>query len=409
MSTPTRSKNCFVIMPFGKKLIRDGLVIDTVDGDDAAEPAGGKIVDFEHIYRFLIENTIKGMNINCIKANRIPRAGWIHFEMFHQIKDSDVAIVDITALNPNVFYELGIRHALAKHATILIRQGGTRIPFNISGLNVIEYPDDLSNEQRVRHARQQIRQFVQHGLNSPHVDSPIHSVLKLRIGEEAKRIADQETFCFEPPRLAGRQICLITGDLRHVRTIDAWVSSENTNMEMSRHYERSISAVIRYFGAKRDPTGQVVDDVVANELARQVGPNAHVVPGTVVATGAGELARTHNVKKIFHAAAVVGHVGEGYRAIPNIELCVHNALEKADDTQNEADPVRSILFPLMGTGQGGGTLDEIAAKLFRAAISYLRSNPGSKLQQVYFLVWSEQELETCRRILHEMSQPSAAH
>ena len=91
-----------------------------------------------------------------------------------------------------------------------------------------------------------------------------------------------------------KQICLITGDLHNVKNhADVWVSSENTNMRMGRHYDRSISSVIRYLGAKKDATGNVVQDQVSLELGAIVGDNGNVSPGTIIATGAGEIEKSH--------------------------------------------------------------------------------------------------------------------
>ena len=60
-------------------------------------------------------------------------------------------------------------------------------------------------------------------------------------------------------------------------------------MQMPRFFEGSISATIRYYGAKRDFAGRVVDDTIADELKHAMGGVTDVVPGTVVVTGAGEL------------------------------------------------------------------------------------------------------------------------
>jgi O-acetyl-ADP-ribose deacetylase (regulator of RNase III) len=409
MSPSKRKKNCFVIMPFGKKRVHDGMVIDTEGDGPSAGAMEGKIVDFEHIYHFLIEKTITEMDINCVKANRIPHSGWIHFQMFHQIYNSDVTIVDITALNPNVFYELGVRHALAEHATILLRQRGTRIPFNINGLNVIEYPDDLTDETQVNRTKEKIKAFVQNGLDLQHVDSPVHNVLKLKIGMEPKHITKEDIIPYALTSAMGKpkQICLITGDLQNIRKkIDVWVSSENTDMEMSRHYERSISAIVRYHGAKRDSNGRVIDDIVAKELAEKVGHDKHVLPGTVIATGSGELLRTHGVKKIFHAAAVFGQIGKGYSPIADMGVCVRNALKLANE-ELKAENLRSILFPLMGTGTGRGALEPIVKQLIDAAIAYLEANPRCKIQEVYFLVWSQQELAACKNVLRQAPEATA--
>ncbi|MGA7934200.1 MAG: hypothetical protein WCA35_11685 [Kovacikia sp.] len=97
------SKKCFVIMPFGIK-----------------ENVNGEIIDFDEIYNCLIKPTIEALNIKCIRCDEIAETGWIHSKMFEHIYESELAVVDITSLNPNVFYELGIRHALVKAVTVLI-------------------------------------------------------------------------------------------------------------------------------------------------------------------------------------------------------------------------------------------------------------------------------------------------
>jgi hypothetical protein len=48
-------------------------------------------------------------------------AGNIRSDMFALILEADIVICDITVHNANVFYELGIRHALRKKHTVLIK------------------------------------------------------------------------------------------------------------------------------------------------------------------------------------------------------------------------------------------------------------------------------------------------
>lgn len=199
----------------------------------------------------------------------------------------------------------------------------------------------------------------------------------------------------------GKQIALITGDIRNVKVADIWVNSENTNMQMSRFYERSISAIIRYLGAKKDNVGNVVEDIIADELAEIMGNNLIVQPATVLVTGAGELERTHNVKKIFHVASVHGEIGFGYRPVNNMEYCITNSLQKADSEELGSLGLKSILFPLMGAGAAKGDLKEIAGKLLHAAISYMGTTEDSKMEVVYFLTWTDVELDTCKAILEE--------
>lgn len=51
---------------------------------------------------------------------------------------ADLVIADLTSLNPNVIYELGIRHAFCKK-TILITQNRSELPFDLAGHQCIEY------------------------------------------------------------------------------------------------------------------------------------------------------------------------------------------------------------------------------------------------------------------------------
>jgi len=137
MSLPENG-TCFVIMPFDEKT--------SVEGDR---------VNFDRIYDDFIVPTVEAAGLTCERCDRIDEAGNIHRRMFQLIWSADVAVVDLSLLNPNVFYELGIRHALRRSLTVLVRRKGTGVPFNIAGLNVIEY--DETNERSLEAARRKIQ------------------------------------------------------------------------------------------------------------------------------------------------------------------------------------------------------------------------------------------------------------
>ena len=376
------NQRCFVIMPFGEKIDVDG-----------------SVVDFDVVYNHIIKVTLNNMNIECIRCDEIDEGGWIHPKMIRYIYESGIAIVDITSLNPNVFYELGIRHTLRQAVTVLIRRKGTDIPFNIQGLNIIEYDQfDIAN---VEETKKKIADFIKNGLSLYRKDSPVHEVLNLKIVTESRRLHRTKVFKYKIRNTNDKYICLITGDISNVKNVDIWVNSENTNMQMARHFDRSISSCIRYYGSKRDKAGKVIEDTVANELYEIVGDHAIVPPATVIITDSGELKKTHNVKKIFHAASVIGQVGKGYSPIHDIRMCINNSLAKAESNDLCDVDLKSILFPLMGTGTGRGKIEDKAAELIDSAISYLINNTASRIQEVFFLTWSDKELEACQRILQE--------
>lgn len=371
-------KKCFVIMPFGKK---------TVDGVE---------VDFDHIYHELIEKAVESLGVDCDRCDEIIDSGSIIKKMFRGIFDTDVTVVDITSLNPNVFYELGVRHALQKHVTLVIRQNSDQpIPFNIRGLNILGY--DIGSDDQLEIGRENIRKHIQNGLDKQSIDSIVHEALDdLKVDRRSKSIEPVEEKLYQLIKIPGKEIGYITGNIKKIKNVDIWVNSENTNMQMARPFERSISATIRYEGAKKDRAGYVIDDLIANDLLAVTG-GRDVAPGTVIPTASGELERTHKVKRVFHAASVVGQPGEGYKPINNIADCIYNALNLVDNDEELAnEDLQSILFPLMGTGTTRLSAQGIADNLIDAALAYIEENPQSKINKIYFLVYNEQDREICR-------------
>ena len=377
-------RNCFVIMPFGEKMDVDGTLIN-----------------FDDVYRELFVEPAKSLGFNVIRCDEIAQAGSIHKDMFSHIAMDDLVLVDITTVNPNVFYELGVRHALKPSITVLTKYRGTKVPFNIQGQRVIEYPSETGSWAA---SRTEIRNFVVNGLRENETDSPIFTILQdARKDWKRERIDSLKEHLYRLRKYTHRRLSIITGDIREWPGIDVWVNSENTNMQMARFYDRSLSAMIRYEGAEKDDNGEVVNDTIAQELAALLGARETVTPGTIYVTGAGALAATRGVKKIFHAATTQGVPGSGYQVILDVEKCVTASLRRMDHERYRHDELRSIVFPMMGTGEGGGDVNVVAGRLIRAAVSYFVSNPASNVATVCFSAWNRRDLDACLAALEGLA------
>lgn len=209
-----------------------------------------------------------------------------------------------------------------------------------------------------------------------------------------------------------RILGLITGDIQQVCDVDLWVNSENTNLQMGRFYDPSISGLIRYLGAEKDKEGNVTNDIVADALMISVAESTSenggqkgnfpaVKPGLAFVTTSGKLKDSHNVQGIIHVATVFGEIGQGYTPIKNMGVCVQNALAKANEYAPAIKKDRvSIVFPLLGTGTAKGNLDLVVQDLFYSVLSYFESKPNSKVDRVYFLTWKEYERDTCLTVLN---------
>ena len=194
------------------------------------------------------------------------------------------------------------------------------------------------------------------------------------------------------------RIGVIPGSIRRVRCADIWVNSENTDMEMARFTEFSISGIIRYWGARRDEMGRVTADCIADELAAKVGRRRPVAPGTVIVTTAGALTESNNVRHIVHVAAVHGEPGAGFRQVQNIGWCVTNALIEAERLADRDDHIRTILIPLLGTGVAGANIESTVRAMLDAALDHLIARPNTSLRAIYFLAYRNTELAVFRTL-----------
>jgi len=116
--------DCFVIRGFGEK-----------------KDSGGTLIDFDRVDRELIRPAMAQCGLSGGTTTVVQGAGPIHQDMFELILLATVVICDITVHNPNVFYELGVRHALRKKHTVLIKgsPSNDQAPFDIAGLRYMEY------------------------------------------------------------------------------------------------------------------------------------------------------------------------------------------------------------------------------------------------------------------------------
>lgn len=222
----------------------------------------------------------------------------------------------------------------------------------------------------------------------------------------AKPIHVSEVLLYQPAG-GGPLIGIATGDLRRARCAELWVNPENTDMRMARIDEFSISSIIRYEGAHRDATGRVVHDVIADELDRKVGARRPVAAGTTVLTGAGRLAH-QGVRYVAHTAAVQGEPGAGYRQVSDIGRCALDVLAEVDRI-TDPHPVRSVLFPLLGAGQGGGDPKQTALALAGAALNYLAAHPNTSVTSVYILAYTDLELAACRAAYKRLGLQRTRH
>ncbi|WP_255088518.1 MULTISPECIES: tetratricopeptide repeat-containing protein [unclassified Synechococcus] len=114
--------HAFVVMPFGRKPGGDGVPID-----------------FNRIYSNFIHPALKKAGLEPFRADEEQRAGNIHSDMFQELLLADLVVADLTIDNPNVWYELGVRHALSARGVVLICGGRVPTAFDLQPDRKLRY------------------------------------------------------------------------------------------------------------------------------------------------------------------------------------------------------------------------------------------------------------------------------
>ena len=114
---PVKKKTCFVISPIGS-------------ADSETRERSDKAL--KHVFKAALEP--RGYQV--IRADEISVPGSITLQVLEKVLESDLVIADLTEHNPNVFYELAVRHASEKPVIHVIDATET-IPFDIADLRAI--------------------------------------------------------------------------------------------------------------------------------------------------------------------------------------------------------------------------------------------------------------------------------
>ena len=88
-------------------------------------------INFDEVERLLIAPALHAVGAEGGTTIDIVKAGNIRVDMFRRLLTADLVVADLSIHNANVFYELGIRHALRDHGTFMLRCEADNYPFDL--------------------------------------------------------------------------------------------------------------------------------------------------------------------------------------------------------------------------------------------------------------------------------------
>jgi hypothetical protein len=112
-------KKCFVIAPIGQE-----------NSEIRARS--------DQVFTYVIKPAVEQLGYEAIRGDQISQPGNVTSQVIEHLMEVELAIVDLTGRNPNVYYELAIRHG-AKKPVIQIKQTLESLPFDIVGTRTIDF------------------------------------------------------------------------------------------------------------------------------------------------------------------------------------------------------------------------------------------------------------------------------
>lgn len=145
--------------------------------------ATGQTFDLDKTFTDLIKPAFDRADINCFRAIDINRTGSIDKIMYRWIYEADMVVADLSTLNANVFYELGVRHTLKPKTTIIISEQEllSRLPFDLSHTIVHKYEhlgEKIADDEKERFVQHLSEMAVSLRDKPEESDSPVYTYLE---------------------------------------------------------------------------------------------------------------------------------------------------------------------------------------------------------------------------------------
>ncbi|MEK6763493.1 MAG: TRAFs-binding domain-containing protein [Nitrospirota bacterium] len=237
--------HAFVAMPFGVK-----------------KDSQGAEIDFNRVYTELIKPALEAAGLDVFRADEEERAGDIRTDMFQELLIADLVVADLTLDNPNVWYELGVRHALRARGVVLIYGGRVTTAFDLYTDRKLRYniKDGVPDSTTIEQDKQSLTDMVKATMESWHGRkvSPVYHLMpnlqepdwkSLRIGDVQEFWQQHDAWerRIELARKAGRiGDVLVLADEAPIAAFraEAWIQAGET-LRKAEHFNFALEQLER--------------------------------------------------------------------------------------------------------------------------------------------------------------------
>lgn len=322
---------CFVIMGFGEK----------------TDLGTGRILNMDMTYKFLIKPVCEGLSIECIRADEIKHSGVIDVPMYEWLYKADLVIADISTLNANAIYELGVRHALKPSTTIVMAESQLKYPFDLNHISIMNYVHlgcDIGGST-ILSFTQQLKEKIEAILKKMEDDSPVYTFLKgmkrPEFSVEVPVASSEETATLNP--VQNDSLAFLTKAAETAKDNQDFVTAltlfkSAMMLDASNPFYRHRAALCTYKSKLPDPLTALL---MAEDILKPLTPDTTTDPETLGLSGAINKRRyeisqdEQYLERAIHFYERGYYVKQDYYNGINVAF-LYNVAAKANDNVQEA-------------------------------------------------------------------------
>lgn len=169
-----KQKKCFIISPLG------------LDDSETRRKADGLI-------RAVLEPVLTSLDFKTIAPHEIDTPGSITGQVIQHLLEDELVIANLTELNPNVMYELAVRHA-KRLPVVCLAERGTKLPFDIAAERTIFYDNDMAG---VEVLKLKLVSAINEAMTGDEHDNPIYRAVKDSIMKEVAAKDNAQTYLLQ--------------------------------------------------------------------------------------------------------------------------------------------------------------------------------------------------------------------